>query len=68
MQDLSPKSECRLENQPVFSNEGELVNTLKVSDHHKAYSVYFSDPYGNRYEVTTYDYEYVTNKLSEKQN
>ena len=29
-------------------------------DHEKAWSVYFSDPWGNALEVTTYDYALVT--------
>ena len=57
----------RLGSRLVFTDDGQAVDRLQHIDHDKAYSVYFSDPYGNRYEVTTYDYEYVTNKLSEKQ-
>ena len=30
-----------------------------VVDHDLSYSVYFEDPYGHRFEVTTYDYERV---------
>lgn len=33
------------------------VTSDSVVDHQKAYSVYFSDPYGHRLEVTTYEYE-----------
>ncbi|MCH8035399.1 MAG: VOC family protein [Bacteroidetes bacterium] len=29
----------------------------EIKDHHKAISVYFSDPYGNLLEITTYDYD-----------
>lgn len=36
-----------------------------VVDHEKAYSVYFSDPYGHRLEVTTYDYETTRAALRE---
>jgi catechol 2,3-dioxygenase-like lactoylglutathione lyase family enzyme len=39
----------------VHSDEGELVHELRVVDHRHVYSVYFADPDGNRYEVTTFD-------------
>jgi catechol 2,3-dioxygenase-like lactoylglutathione lyase family enzyme len=32
---------------------------LRVFDHTGAFSAYFSDPYGHRLEVTTYDHEAV---------
>lgn len=32
---------------------------LTISDHATAFSVYFSDPYGHRLEVTTYDHAAV---------
>jgi catechol 2,3-dioxygenase-like lactoylglutathione lyase family enzyme len=34
-----------------------------IKDHKKAMSVYFSDPYGNLLEVTTYDYDTVKKDL-----
>lgn len=34
-----------------------------VVDHDRAYSVYFSDPWGHRLEVTTYEYREVTAAL-----
>ena len=34
-----------------------------VVDHDYCYSLYFSDPDGNPYELTTYDYEHVGAKL-----
>ena len=39
------------------------VQRSEIIDHDKSFSVYFSDPYGNPLEVTTYDYEAVTEKL-----
>lgn len=53
----------RLAQLPVFDEEGNEFSGWLV-DHDKAHSVYFCDPYGHRYEVTTYDYEEVTSKLS----
>ncbi|MGH3086767.1 MAG: VOC family protein [Rubrobacteraceae bacterium] len=35
----------------------------RATDHDKAYSVYFSDPYGNDFEVTTYDHGCVSERL-----
>jgi catechol-2,3-dioxygenase len=32
---------------------------LRVTDHDLAYSLYFSDPWSNLHEITTYDHEYV---------
>ena len=38
-----------------------------VVDHEKAYSVYFSDPYGHRLEATTYEYEATRAALTQLQ-
>jgi catechol-2,3-dioxygenase len=46
---------------------GARYGPLMIStddDHGKSFSVYFSDPYGNRLEVTTYDYEAVREKVT----
>jgi len=32
---------------------------LRIYDHSRAFSAYFSDPYGHRLEVTTYDHDVV---------
>lgn len=34
-----------------------------VMDFESAYSVFFTDPYGHAYEVTTYDYAFVSDEL-----
>lgn len=36
---------------------GRIVDPGLVSDHRKAYSVYFCDPYGHQLEITTYEYD-----------
>ncbi len=54
----------RLGDYPVYGNEGEQLTWKDVRNHGKAFSIYFCDPWGHRLEVTTYDYEYVKNKLS----
>ena len=48
------------------SDAARKKNALELSriiDHQKSFSVYFSDLYGNRLEVTTYDYEAVRVRL-----
>jgi len=47
----------RLTDRPLKDDQGRPVTSDSVADHHKAYSVYFSDPYGHQLEVTTYEYE-----------
>ena len=36
---------------------------LRVSDHTKAWSMYFSDPFENLFEITCYDFDLVKDKL-----
>ena len=38
---------------------------LRVTDHKMAYSLYFSDPWQNNHEITTYERDYVAGKLDE---
>lgn len=38
---------------------------LRVTDHKLAYSLYFSDPWQNSHEITTYERDYVAEKLSQ---
>jgi catechol 2,3-dioxygenase-like lactoylglutathione lyase family enzyme len=47
----------RLPDQRLVDDRRQPVTADSVVDHQQAYSVYFSDPYGHRLEVTTYDYE-----------
>ena len=37
---------------------------LRVTDHKLAYSIYFSDPWQNSHEITTYERDYVAAKLA----
>ena len=55
----------RLTTYPVFDHDGRSTHSLEVIDHDLAYSLYFCDPYGHRYEVTTYDYQYIYRRLSQ---
>jgi catechol 2,3-dioxygenase-like lactoylglutathione lyase family enzyme len=42
----------------------DAVKRSEITDHGKSFSVYFSDPDGNRLEVTTYDYDVVRGKVA----
>ena len=53
-----------VETAPVFDEAGGEVRALKPRDHGQAFSVYFCDPHGHRLEVTTYDMDYVRERLS----
>jgi len=37
---------------------------LRVADHQLAWSMYFSDPFGNYHEITTYDCDIVSRQLT----
>lgn len=37
---------------------------LRITDHKLAYSLYFSDPWGNLHEITTYDHDHVAENLN----
>lgn len=50
--------------------KGHLENSgldLRLADHKLAYSLYFSDPWGNLHEITTYERDYVAGKLNTSQ-
>ncbi len=46
---------------PAYNQQGER-SAPQVHDHQKAFSAYFCDPWGNRFEVTTYDHGYVAER------
>ncbi len=40
---------------------GEALDTeIDLVDHDSSFSIYFSDPYGNPFEITTYDHEWIS--------
>ena len=53
----------RLDDVPVMSSSGSAVSAGDVVDHDVCWSIYFADPYGNRLEITTYDYDQVEGGL-----
>jgi catechol 2,3-dioxygenase-like lactoylglutathione lyase family enzyme len=40
---------------PVYDEHRNAVHSLKIRDHGGALSVYFCDPYGHHFEITTYE-------------
>lgn len=48
----------------ISGQDGRPLSTASARDHGKAFSVYFSDPYGHRLEVTTYEHEAVRDRLA----
>lgn len=49
---------------PVFDEQGRETSSGRLVDHDRAYSLYFCDPYGNRYEVTTYDHDEIVDRVA----
>jgi len=49
----------RLAEDPAVEVEGRA----EISDHTYSFSIYFTDPYGNPFEVTTYEYDFVAGEL-----
>jgi catechol 2,3-dioxygenase-like lactoylglutathione lyase family enzyme len=54
---------ARLDGVPVQHVSGERLRPEHVVDHERSFSIYFVDPYGYNYEVTTYDYDLVAANL-----
>jgi catechol 2,3-dioxygenase-like lactoylglutathione lyase family enzyme len=55
---------ARLETFEMRDKNGNRVKASDVEDHGKSYSIYFCDPDGNPYELTTYDYQSVYDRLN----
>jgi len=49
----------RLASLALTDHNGRSVTRDLVSDHGQAFSIYFNDPWGHRFEITTYDYKRV---------
>ena len=48
-------------------NKSQAEN-LEVIDHDIQFSIYFEDPFGNPYEITSYDHDMLTNHYDKKVN
>ncbi|KAA3656258.1 MAG: VOC family protein [Calditrichaeota bacterium] len=53
----------RLESISIYDDNGNQVESWDVADHKKSFSIYFCDPFGNRYEITSYDYDVISDQL-----
>ena len=53
----------RLAELDLRDDHGDAVTRAGVRDHTGAYSLYFSDPYGHRLELTSYDYARLGERL-----
>ncbi len=47
----------------LVDRHGEPVTSASVVDHGEAFSIYFADPWGNPYEITSYDVDSVRTAL-----
>lgn len=46
----------RVDTLKLMHSDGRRLTRDDVVDHDMAWSIYFLDPWGNRFEITTYDY------------
>lgn len=53
----------RLDDLGLLQTDGRRLTRSEVADHELAWSIYFVDPWGNRFEITTYDYDIVRDQL-----
>ncbi len=56
---------ARLDEIEVWDHRGRRVTRDLIVDHDKSWSIYFNDPFGHRYEVTSYDYDEITQWLKQ---
>lgn len=54
---------ARLNEITVYNQNNERLTAQHVVDHALSWSLYFCDPYGHLYEITTYDYNFVQQQL-----
>lgn len=53
----------RLDDLGLLQADGRRLTRSELADHDLAWSIYFVDPWGNRFEITTYDYGLVRDAL-----
>jgi catechol 2,3-dioxygenase-like lactoylglutathione lyase family enzyme len=56
---------ARLSQTEIHNRDGGRLTTDQTVDHGKSWSIYFKDPYGHLLEVTTYDYDQVSEALKQ---
>lgn len=47
----------QLDRLQLRDHNNQFVNHEMIADHDRAFSIYFCDPYGNRLEITTYEFD-----------
>ena len=52
-----------LETLKLVDHQNRRVTRDMVADHGRSFSIYFSDPYGHRLEITSYDYDALASSL-----
>jgi len=55
---------ARLDALELFDAQAARVTAKSIADHGNSWSVYFCDPDGNPYEITTYDYDDLRARLA----
>ena len=50
----------------LFDRDGKKVSRNDIADHHLAWSIYFLDPDGNRFELTSYEYTEIEAHIQQK--
>ena len=53
----------RLAEHQVAGHSGRPLTPADAVDHERAFSIYFMDPWGHPYEITTYDHAQVNERL-----
>ena len=53
----------RLPDLDLTDHRGRGVTSDLVVDHDRAFSIYFSDPFGHRLELTTYEYKETSHRI-----
>ncbi|MEM7734061.1 MAG: VOC family protein [Pseudomonadota bacterium] len=54
----------RLDDLGLLHADGRRLTRADVVDHDMAWSIYFMDPWGNRFEITSYDYATIQSGIS----
>ncbi len=52
----------------VVDRDGSNVSRNDIADHHLSWSIYFFDPDGNRFELTSYEYTEIEAHIQQKAN
>lgn len=56
---------ARLDDLALMNRHGARLTRGQLVDHDRSWSIYFRDPWGNPFEITTYGYVWVKERLAE---